>query len=74
MGILDSFISFTKRLSDERRQAIEADLAALMECYSERYEFSADELSELDRRVAEPQPEFANSKDVERAFGKPFSA
>jgi hypothetical protein len=31
MGILDSFISFTKGLSGARRQAVEAELAALME-------------------------------------------
>lgn len=73
MGIIDSFISFARGLTGERRQEVESDLAALLESYSERYEFTQEELSELDRRVAEPHAHFASAKDVERIFGKPFS-
>ena len=73
MGILESFVSFAKGLTGERRQEVEADLAALMESYSDRYEFTREELEELDRRMAEPRPQFAPAEDVERIFGKPFS-
>jgi hypothetical protein len=73
MGVLESFIAFTKGLSGEKRQAIESDLAALMEAYSDRYAFTPDEMSELDRRVAEPNPKFAGADQIKRVFGKPFS-
>ena len=73
MGILESFVSFAKGLTGERRQEVEADLAALMESYSDRYEFTREELAELDRRMAEPRPQCAPAEDVERIFGKPFS-
>jgi hypothetical protein len=73
MGILESFVSFAKGLTGERRAEVEADLAALMESYSDRYDFRPEELSELDRRLAEPRPKFAAAEDIERIFGKPFS-
>jgi hypothetical protein len=69
MGIIDSFISFVKGLSGERRQAVEAELAALMESYSERFEFTQDELAELDARVAEPKPRYATADEVEKVLG-----
>jgi hypothetical protein len=74
MTILDAFIAFTKGLTGEKLQSVEADLAALMEGYSERYGFTPEELAEIDRRVAEPHPRFAGADEVERIFGKRFSA
>jgi hypothetical protein len=73
MGILDSFIAFTMGLSGDKLQAVEADLAALMDSYSDRFGFTSEELAELEQRVAEPNPKFAHPNDVERIFGKPFS-
>ena len=73
MGILDSFISFTRGLTGERRQAIEAELAALMESYSIQYALTPEEIAEIDRRLAEPHPKYASPDEIERIFGKPFS-
>jgi hypothetical protein len=70
MGILDQFLSFAEQLKGERRQAFEAELAALMESYSDEHAFRPDELSELDRRVAEPHPQFASEEEVARIFGR----
>jgi hypothetical protein len=69
MGIVESFVSFAQGLTGERRKALEAELTALMESYSERFEFTPGELAELDRRVAEPKPRYAPGDDVERLLG-----
>ncbi len=73
MTVLDTFLSFAKGLPADRLQSIEAALAALMETYSDRYAFDDSELTELDRRVAEPKPVFADSTEVATLFGKSFS-
>jgi hypothetical protein len=73
MTMLDAFVSFAKGLPADHLQSVEAELAALMESYSERYGFTDGELSELDRRVAEPKPAFADSAEIAELFGKPFS-
>lgn len=69
MGIIESFVSFAEGLTGQRRKALEAELAALMESYSERFEFTPEELAELDRRVAEPKPRYASADEVERELG-----
>lgn len=69
MGIIESFVSFAEGLTGQRRKALEAELAALMDSYSERFEFTPEELAELDRRVAEPTPRYAAADDVERELG-----
>lgn len=73
MTMLDTFVSFAKGLPADRLQSVEAALAALMESYSEQYAFTDGELSELDRRVAEPKPTFADPAEIATLFGKPFS-
>lgn len=74
MTMLDKFISFAEGLSAERREAVEAALAALMDSYSSDYEFTPNELEEIDRRVAEPKPRFASPNEIEKLFGKSFGA
>ena len=74
MSVLDSFVSFTNSLSADRRQSVEDALAALMESYSDAYAFTPAELNEIDHRLAEPKPEFANPAIITKLFGKPFSA
>jgi hypothetical protein len=73
MTVIERFLSFAKGLPADRRVAVEEGLAALMESYSEKYGFSTDELAEIDRRLAEPKPQFALPSEVSRIFGKPFS-
>lgn len=72
MGIIETFVSFAQRLSGERRAAVEADLADLMARYSGEHEFSVKELSELDRRVAEPEPAYASADQMEELLGKRY--
>ena len=38
------------------------------------FELTPDQLTELDQRVAEERPEFSDSEDITRLFGKPVSA
>jgi hypothetical protein len=74
MTVLDKFVSFAQGLSADRREAIEAALAALMESHSPAYDFTVDELAEMDRRVADPNPGFADPDEIAKLFGKPFAA
>jgi hypothetical protein len=53
---------------------VEDALAALMESYSERYDLSASELYELDRRIADPVPTFSDPKEIARLLGKRFGS
>ena len=74
MTMLEKFVSFAKGLPADRLQSMEAALAELMESYSDEYDFTATELAEIDRRVADANPQFARSGDIAKLFGKPFSA
>ena len=74
MTVLDSFIAFARALPASRREAVEETLAALMENYAERYEFTPDELAELRRRAAEADPELSDPNAIAQIFGKPFRA
>lgn len=73
MTMLETFVSFAKGLPADRLQSVEAALAALMESYSERYGFTDSEMTELNRRVAEPKPAFADPAEIATLFRKPFS-
>ena len=74
MTILDKFVSFAEGLPADRLQSVEATLAALMESYSEQYDFTSAELSEIDQRIADSNPQFSNPDEITKLFGKPFSA
>ncbi len=74
MTVLEQFVSFAKALPDDRRQSVETALAALMETYSGNHEFADEELAELDRRMAEANPQFSDPAEISRLFGKPFAA
>jgi hypothetical protein len=53
---------------------VEDTLAALMDSYAERYDFTPDERVELRRRATETDPELSASDDIAKLFGKPFRA
>jgi hypothetical protein len=72
MTVLDSFIAFARALPVERREAFEDTLAALMDSYAERFDFTSGELAELRRRAAEVDPELSDPGDIAHLFGKPF--
>jgi hypothetical protein len=69
MGIIESFVSFAEGLTGQRRKALEAELAALMESYSERFGFTAEELEDIEQRLAESNPTFATADEVEAVLG-----
>jgi|GEM_PF-799648 len=74
MTMLDKFVSFAKGLPADRLQSMEATLAALMESYSDGHDFTTAELSEIDRRVSDTNPQFSKPDEITKLFGKPFSA
>lgn len=74
MTMLDKFLSFARRLPADRLEAVEESLAALMESLSDRFEFTPEELAELDRRVAHSDPQYSNPADIAKIFGQRFTA
>lgn len=72
MTVLDSFLDFATRLGDAERADIEETLAAIMESYDNRHDFSPEEMAEIERRMAEPNPAMASDDDVRRIFGHAF--
>jgi hypothetical protein len=43
-----------------------------MESDSPEFDLTPDELAELDRRMADPHPEYADPKDIAAIFGTTF--
>jgi hypothetical protein len=74
MTMLEKFLSFAKTLPADQLGSVEDALAEIMESYSDRYVFSDAERQVIDQRVAEAAPAFAHPDDIEKLFGKPFSA
>ena len=74
MTILEKFVAFAEGLPEDRRQAFEELLADLMAGESSDGEFTPEELAELDRRMADPNPEYADPKDIAAIFGTTFGA
>lgn len=57
-------MAFARALPSDRRESVEESLAARMESFSEKYDFTPEQMAELDRRVAEKRPEFAAEEDI----------
>lgn len=74
MTSLEKFVSFAQGLPAEQLESVEASLSALMESLSEQFAFSPDELAEIDRRVANRDPQFSSKADIAGIFGRSFSA
>ena len=74
MTVLDKFIAFASALPADQRESVEESLAALMESLSAEFDFTPAELTEIERRMAEPNPEFSDPADIAKIFGKPFRA
>jgi hypothetical protein len=72
MTVLDSFLAFTARLGEADRTSVEETLAAIMESYDSRYEFTADEVAEIEQRIAETDPAMASDDQVRQIFGHAF--
>lgn len=74
MTIFEKFAEFAERLPKTRRREIEELLADLMAGEDTAAGFSADELAELERRMADPNPQYADPKDIAAIFGTTFGA
>lgn len=74
MTTLEQFIAFTQSLPAENMGEVELTLAAMMESYSDRYAFTAEQISELNRRIADPNHKYARPEAIAAIFGKPFNA
>ncbi|MBX9644537.1 MAG: hypothetical protein K2W91_10610 [Novosphingobium sp.] len=74
MTVLDKFLSFAKALPADQLESVEESLAALMESMSPKYDLTPAELAELESRMAESNPKFADPADITKIFGKPFRA
>lgn len=74
MTVLEKFVAFAEALPSDQRGSIEEAMAAIMATHSGAHGFYEAELGELDRRVAEPKPEYSSPDIVAKLLGKPFSA
>lgn len=70
MTVLDSFVAFARGLPADRLQSLEDALGLLMTTHSPGHDFTSAELTELDRRVAEPRAQFAANDEIARLIGK----
>ena len=74
MTIFEKFAEFAQGLPDDRRREFEELLADLMASEQATEEFTAEELAELKRRMDDPNPEYADPKDIAAIFGTTFGA
>jgi hypothetical protein len=72
MTSIDQFIAFAKALPVDQLEPVEEALDAIMATYAGDGEFNAGELQALDRRLAEPRPQFASPDEITKLLGKPF--
>lgn len=72
MTVLDSFIAFASALPPDQRETMDEALAALMDQFSSGPDFTPAEMAEIERRMAEPDPEYADPADIARIFGRAF--
>jgi hypothetical protein len=72
MTVLDSFLAFATRLDQADRASVEETLAAIMESYDSRHDFTGSEIEELNRRLAETDPAMASDDEVREIFGHAF--
>lgn len=57
MTIFEKFAAFAEALPPEQRSEVEDFLASIMDSDLPEFGLTADELAEIDRRIADPNPE-----------------
>lgn len=70
MTIFEKFAEFAERLPDDRRAEIEELLAEIMESEGADWSLSPEQLAELERRMADPNPQYATAEEVEAFFAR----
>ncbi len=72
--MLEKFMAFAKDLPAESMVSLEITLAQIMDSYSGTYDFTPEQLAEMEKRMAEENPKYASQEAITAIFGKPFSA
>lgn len=70
--MLDRFIAFAKDASADLRESIDDAMGAIIATHAVDGEFDEGELDILDRRLAEPRPQYAAQETIADLLGKPF--
>lgn len=73
MTSIDQFVAFAKALPLDRLENVEDALASIVATYADDVDFSASELAEIDRRLAEPNPQYSSLNEIEGLLRKPFA-
>lgn len=67
MTVFEKFVAFAEALPDDRRAEIAELLSSIMAAEG-NWEFSSEQLAELKRRMADPNPKYADPAEVEAFF------
>jgi hypothetical protein len=67
--ILEKFVAFAEGLTEERRAAIEELLSEIMASEAD-CPLTPEQFTELARRMADPNPEYATTEEVEAFFAR----
>jgi hypothetical protein len=68
MTVLEKFMAFAEALPSAERQEVETLLASIMDAHAGEFDLTVEELAELDRRMAGPNPEYADPAEIEAIF------
>lgn len=74
MTMLEKFMAFAKDLPADSRESLEITLAQIMDSYSGKYDLAPDQLADMEKRMAEENPEYPSQEAITVIFGKSFSA
>lgn len=73
MTLIDKFVAFAKALPADRRAPVEEALGSIMATLADDTAFTTNDLTELDRRLAEPKVEYLSGEEITELLGKPFA-
>lgn len=68
MTTIEKLAAFAEALPRDRRVAFEEALDELMDAYSPEYDLTEAEMAELERRMVDPNPKYADPAEVEAIF------
>lgn len=70
MSVIERFVEYARALPEEERLSLEGMLESIMQSAQDR-SLSDEDLAELDRRMAEENPEYATDEEVAALFERP---
>ena len=68
MSVLEKFVAYAEALPDEQRLEIDELLESIMVAELPEFELTQEELAETLRRLADPNPEYADPAEIEAIF------